>query len=148
MYKTGSLDGRDSVWCSIYACEVYVFINHFVFTFEWFFNIHRIVVVWLISICVRALKVPMHLSLINRPFVAHNLMSAQGNHVPLIKFQMATRLKTLNVLWVQGKGTQIRILFFSQKVPVTNPLQVFHRCSMSHEITHEDIIQVKFLPGS
>jgi len=37
---------------------------------------------WLISIWVWALMVPMHLGLINGPFVFHNLVSAQGSPVP------------------------------------------------------------------
>jgi hypothetical protein len=37
----------------------------------------------------------MHLGLIDRPFVPHNLISAQEIPVPLPKFQMAPRLKIL-----------------------------------------------------
>ena len=37
----------------------------------------------------------MHLGLIDRPFMPHNLISAQDSPVPLPKFQMAPRLKTL-----------------------------------------------------
>ena len=35
-----------------------------------------------INIWVRVFMVPMHLGLINRPFVPHNLKSAQGSPVP------------------------------------------------------------------
>jgi hypothetical protein len=56
--------------------------------------------------------VPMHL---DRPFVPHNLVSAQGSPVPLIKFQMAHRLKILK-LSGSKKGTQI-YFFFSLKSP-------------------------------
>jgi hypothetical protein len=44
---------------------------------------------------VRALPVPMHLSLIDRPFVPHNLISSQESPVSLPKFQVAPRLKIL-----------------------------------------------------
>jgi len=37
--------------------------------------------------------VPMHLGLIDKPFVPHNLISTQESPVPLLKFQMAPRLK-------------------------------------------------------
>jgi hypothetical protein len=41
----------------------------------------------------RSLTVAMQLGLIDRPFVPHNLISAQDSPVPLPKFQMAPRLK-------------------------------------------------------
>jgi hypothetical protein len=45
---------------------------------------------------VRALTVPMHLDITDMPFVPHNLISAQYNSpVPLLKFQMAPRLKII-----------------------------------------------------
>jgi hypothetical protein len=61
---------------------------------------------------VRALTVPMHLGLIDGPFVPHNLLSAQERPVPLPNFQMAPRLK---ILMSSGskKGTQISYNFFS-----------------------------------
>jgi len=37
----------------------------------------------------------MHLGLIDGPYVPHNLISAQDSPVPLLKFQMAPRLKIL-----------------------------------------------------
>jgi hypothetical protein len=37
---------------------------------------------WLIGILVRTIMVAMHLGLINRPFVLHNLISDQGSRVP------------------------------------------------------------------
>jgi hypothetical protein len=57
----------------------------------------------------------MHLGLIDRPFVPHNLISTQESSVPLLKFQMAPRLK---ILMASGskKGTQIYLSFLS-KVP-------------------------------
>jgi len=63
--------------------------------------------------------VPMHLGLIDRPFVPHNLISAQDSPVPLPKFQMAPRLK---ILMSSGskKGTQIYYSFLS-KIPANEP---------------------------
>ena len=59
----------------------------------------------LISNWVQALAVLMHLGLKNRPFVPHNVIRVQGSPVPLLKFQMVPRLKTLNVpnihVWLQ-----------------------------------------------
>jgi hypothetical protein len=49
----------------------------------------------------------MHLGL-NGPFVPHKLIPVNVSHVPSMKFQMAPRLKLLNVLWIlQEKGAQI-----------------------------------------
>ena len=48
----------------------------------------------------------MHLGLIDRPFVPHNLISVQESPVPLLKFQMAPRLKILMVFRFK-EGTQI-----------------------------------------
>jgi len=61
--------------------------------------------------------VPMHLGLIDGPFVPHNLISAQESPVPLPKFQIAPRLK---ILMFSGskKGTQIYYPFLS-KVPAS-----------------------------
>jgi len=54
----------------------------------------------------------MHLGLVERPFVPHNLISTQDSPVPLQKFQMAPRLK---ILMASGskKGTQIWFSFLS-----------------------------------
>jgi len=61
---------------------------------------------------VRAFTVLMHLGLIERPLVPHNLMSVQESPIPLPKFQMASRLK---ILMPSGskKGTQLYYPFFS-----------------------------------
>jgi len=48
----------------------------------------------------------MHLGLTDRPFVPHNL-STQESLVPLLKFQMAPRLKIV-VFSGSKKGTQIQ----------------------------------------
>jgi hypothetical protein len=62
---------------------------------------------------VRALMVPKHLRLIDRPFVPHNLISAQESPVPLPKFQMVPRLK---IVMSSGskKGIQIYYPFLSK----------------------------------
>ena len=61
--------------------------------------------------------VPMHPGLTDRPFVPHNLVSAQESPVPLPKFQMAPRLK---ILMSSGskRGTQTYYPFLS-KVPAS-----------------------------
>jgi len=64
----------------------------------------------------------MHLALIDGPFVPHNLISAQESPVPLLRFQMAPRLKILMASRCK-KGTQIDFSF-SQKSWQTNLLQV------------------------
>jgi hypothetical protein len=48
----------------------------------------------------------MHLGVIDRLFVPHNIISTQESPVPLLKFQMASRLK---ILMASGskKGTQM-----------------------------------------
>ena len=57
----------------------------------------------------------MYLGLIDGSFVPHNLISAQKITVPLLKFQLAPRLK---ILMASGskKGTQI-YFSFNSKVP-------------------------------
>ena len=57
--------------------------------------------------------VPLHLGLIDGSFVLHNLISTQESPVPLLKFQIASRLK---ILMASGskKGTQIYFSFFSK----------------------------------
>jgi len=63
----------------------------------------------------------MHLGLIDGPFVPHNLISTQESPVPLLKFQMAHRLK---ILMASGskKGTQIYFSFLKKKkIPANEP---------------------------
>jgi len=57
--------------------------------------------------------VTMHLGLIDRPFVPHNLISAKEIPVPSLKFQMVTRLK---IFMSSGskKGTQLYFPFLSK----------------------------------
>jgi len=59
----------------------------------------------------------MHLALIDRPFVHHSLISAQDSPVPIPKFQMAPRLKTL-MSSGSKEGTWIYYPFLS-KVPAS-----------------------------
>jgi len=61
----------------------------------------------------------MHLGLIDRFFVHHNLISTQESPAPLLKFWMAPRLKIL-VASGSKKGTQICFSFLS-KVPANEP---------------------------
>jgi hypothetical protein len=62
----------------------------------------------------------MHLRLIDRPFVPHNLISTPENPVPLLNFQMAPRLK---ILMASGskKGTQIYFSFLSKVLALNEP---------------------------
>ena len=66
----------------------------------------------------------MHLGLIDGPFVPHNIISTQESPVPLLKFQMAARLK---IIMASGskKGTQIYYTFLSKSpgkgIPVRFP---------------------------
>jgi len=57
----------------------------------------------------------MHVGLIDWPFVPHNLISTQESPVPLLKIQMAPRLK---ILMASGfkKGMQVYV-FFSLRSP-------------------------------
>ena len=67
--------------------------------------------------------VPIHLSLIDGPFVPHNLISAEESPVPLLDFQMAPRLK---ILMSSGpkKGTQVQFFFSLKTSRQMNPLHV------------------------
>jgi hypothetical protein len=75
-----------------------------------------------------ALKVPMHLGRIVRPYVSHNLVYAQESPVPLPSFQMLRRLKMSSE---SKKGTQIYYPFLSKspgkRIPLTFP-QWFGSC--------------------
>jgi len=66
----------------------------------------------------------MHLGLIDGPVVPHNLIVTQEGPIPLLKFQMAPRLK---ILMSSGskKGTQI-YFFFSLKNPGKRTPSSFH----------------------
>ena len=61
----------------------------------------------------------MQLGLLDVPFVPHNLISTQESPVPLLKYQMASRLK---ILMASGSKKGIQICFsFLSKVPVNEP---------------------------
>jgi hypothetical protein len=70
--------------------------------------------------------VPMHLDLIEWPFVPHNLISVQESPVPLPKFQMSPRLTNL-MSSGSKKGTRIYYPLLSKKSRQTNPHQVPQR---------------------
>jgi len=57
--------------------------------------------------------VPMNLRFTNGSFVPHNLISTQESPVPLLKFQMAPRLKIL-IAYGSKRGTQIVFSFLSK----------------------------------
>jgi hypothetical protein len=67
----------------------------------------------------------MHLGLIDRPFVPHNLISSQESPVSLAKLQMIPRYK---ILMSSGskKGTQIYYPLLSKKSWQAYPCQVPH----------------------
>ena len=71
----------------------------------------------------------MHLRLIDRPFVPHNLISTQEGPVPLLKFQMASRLK---ILMSSGskKGTQIYFSFSLKNLGKRTPSRFPNRVPM------------------
>jgi len=88
----------------------------------------------------------MHLGLIDRPFVPHNLISIQESPVPLLKFQMAPRL---NILMASGskKGTQLYFSFLSKSPGKRTPYRFPNRAPMKREgILH--ISQKRHLSGS
>jgi hypothetical protein len=62
---------------------------------------------------VRALTILMHVGLIDKPLVPHNLISAQESPSPLPKFQTIRRLKI-----VMSSGSKKGTIFF-QKVPAS-----------------------------
>ena len=89
----------------------------------------------------------MHLGLIDGPFVPHNLISTQESPVPLLKFQMAIRLKIL-MASRSKKGTQI---YFSLKSPSKQtPFKFPNRAPMEDETHLQGILHIsqKHLLGS
>jgi len=86
--------------------------------------------IWLIDLhWVQALMVPMHLGLIDGPFVPHTLISTQESPVPLPKFQMAPRLKILMSAGSK-KGTQIYCPFLSKSPGKQIPSRLPNRAPM------------------
>jgi hypothetical protein len=79
---------------------------------------------------------PMHLDLIDRPFVPQKLIPAEQSPVPLPKLLMAPRHK---ILMSSGskKGTQIYYPFLSKKSVKVKPLQIPERgpCEERYPLT-------------
>jgi hypothetical protein len=65
--------------------------------------------------------VPMHLGLIDGPFVPHNLISTQESPVSLLEFQMAHRLK---ILMPSGTRNADILFLLSQKSWQMNSIEV------------------------
>ena len=85
----------------------------------------------------------MHLGLIDRPFVPRNLISIQESPVPLVKFQMAPRLKILMAPGTK-KGTQI---YFSLKSPGKRiPFRFPNRGPMEREAHLQGILHISQKP--
>jgi hypothetical protein len=82
--------------------------------------------------------VPMHLGLIDRPFVPHNLISAQYSPVPLLKFQMAPKLK---ILMSTGSKKEPRYTysFLSKSTGKQAPSRFPNRAPMERD-THLQVI--------
>ena len=105
----GTISGRFWLWPSIKITKLKSWIWSSLLPESYIF--HHCWYPWLIDWLtewhwVRGLTVLMHLGLIDRPFVPHNLISVQERPGPLLKFQMPPRLK---ILMSSGskKGTQI-----------------------------------------
>ena len=80
----------------------------------------------------------MHI--IDGPFLPHNLISTQESPVPLLKFQMAPRLKIFMASW--SKKEPRYTLFVSQKSRQTNPIQVPQWAPMTREARLQGILHV------
>jgi len=87
---------------------------------------------WIGLTLVSALRVLRHLGLIYRPFVSHNLISTQEGSVPLLKFQMAPRLKILTSS-SSKKGTQIYFIFSLKNPGKRTPSRFTNRVPMERD---------------
>jgi hypothetical protein len=90
--------------------------------------------------------VPMHLGLIEGPFVPHNLISTistQESPIPLPKFQMAPRLK---ILMSSGskKGTQIYPPFLSKSPGKRNPSRFPNGAPIERDTCLQGIFYISF----
>jgi hypothetical protein len=86
----------------------------------------------------------MHLGLIDRPFVPHNLISTQESLVPLPKFQMAPRLK---ILMASRSKKEPRYTFLvSQKSWQTNPSRFPNRALIKREAHLQGILHISQKP--
>jgi hypothetical protein len=87
----------------------------------------------------------MHLGRTDEPFVPHNVISTQESPVPLLKFQMAPRLK----IWIASgpkKGTQI-YFFFSLKSPgKRSPSRFPNRACMERDTRLRGILHISQRP--
>jgi hypothetical protein len=88
--------------------------------------------------------VPMHLGLIGRPFVPHNLKSTQESPVPLPKFQMAPRLK---IIMASGSKKEPRYTFLvSQKSGKQTPSGFPNRVPIKREARLQGILHISQKP--
>jgi len=90
----------------------------------------------------------MHLGLIDGPFIPHKLISAQESPVPILKFQMAPRLK---ILMASGskKGTQMHFPLKSPDKQI--PFRFSNRALMERDTRLQGnlyISQKPYLSGS
>jgi hypothetical protein len=91
----------------------------------------------------------MHLGLIDRAFVPHNIILTQESPIPLPKFQMAPRLK---ILMPSGskKGMQIYFFFSLIRPSKRTPSRFPNRAPMERDTCFQGIfiylkIRTKFL---
>jgi hypothetical protein len=77
----------------------------------------------------------MHLGL-KIAFLLHDLISGQGNFVPLLKSQMAPTLN-LSLLWAQGKGAQICMCGWYHSFPLTVWTEV---SSSAPQLLHKELL--------
>ena len=85
----------------------------------------------------------MHLGLIDRPLVTHNLISTQKSPVPLLKFQMTPRQNH------NGPGSKRNpdILFFSLKSPSKRiPSRFPNRAPIEREARLQGILHISQKP--
>jgi hypothetical protein len=86
----------------------------------------------------------MHLGLIGRPFVPHNLISTQESPVSLLKFQMAPRPK---ILMASGFKKETRIYSFSLKSRgKQTPSRFPNRTPMEREAHLQGILRISQKP--
>ena len=86
----------------------------------------------------------MRLGLIDGPFVPYNLTSTQESPVPLLKFQMAPRLK---ILMASGSKKEPDILFLSLKSPgKQNPSRFPNRAPIKREARLQGILHISQKP--
>jgi len=103
--------------CMVYTCR-----------FSLFSSLAAELIDWLICNWVRDLMVPMHLGL--NWWAPLCLISINGSPHTLLKFQIAPRLYTLDVLWLQEEGAQIHMSQWSQSFTLTESVdRGFNLCT-------------------